>query len=87
MYGQQSTSGNFRETELSGRKNAGTDFSVDDAKKAASIMEKAINDAITNSGYNASSVTVKSNGDVIGFEFLCDGKKYEYSYTSGLKTR
>ena len=30
---------------------------------------------------------VKSNGDVIGFEFLCDGKKYEYSYTSGLKTR
>ena len=42
---------------------AGTDFSVDDAKKAASIMEKAINDAITNSGYNASSVTVKSNGD------------------------
>ena len=42
---------------------AGTDFSVDDAKKAASIMEKAINDAITNSGYNASSVTVKSNGN------------------------
>ena len=37
-------------------------FSTDDAKKAASIMEKAINDAITNSGYNASSVTVKSNG-------------------------
>ena len=27
------------------------------------------------------------DGDVIGFEFLCDGKKYEYSYTSGLKTR
>ena len=30
---------------------------------------------------------VKSNGEVIGFEFFCDGKKYEYSYTSGLKTR
>ena len=23
----------------------------------------------------------------IGFEFFCDGKKYECSYTSGLKTR
>ena len=55
MYGQQSTSGNFRETEPEGKMTQ--------------------------------MKPVKSNGDVIGFEFLCDGKKYEYSYTSGLKTR
>ena len=41
---------------------AGTDFSTDDAKKAASIMEKAINDAITKSGYNVGDVSVKSTG-------------------------
>ena len=41
---------------------AGTNFSTDDAKKAASIMEKAINDAITKSGYNVGDVSVKSTG-------------------------
>ena len=41
---------------------AGTDFSTDDAKKAASIMEKAINDAITKAGYNVGDVSVKSTG-------------------------
>ena len=30
---------------------------------------------------------VKFNGEVTGFEFLCDGEKYEYSYTTGLKAR
>ena len=40
-----------------------TDYSADDAKKAAEIMEKAINSAITDSGYNVEAVTVKSNGD------------------------
>ena len=30
---------------------------------------------------------LKSSGVVIGFVFFCDGKKYEFSYTSGLKTR
>ena len=39
---------------------AGTDYSTDDAKKAASIMEKAINDAITKSGYNVGDVSVKA---------------------------
>lgn len=30
---------------------------------------------------------VKFNGEVTGFEFLCDGEEYEYSYTTGLKAR
>ncbi len=64
---------------------AGTDFSTDDAKKAAEIMENAINDAISKSGYNVSSVSVTSAGTG-AFTIKSGSTGTDASITSGNNT-
>ena len=63
----------------------GTDFTADDAKKAAEIMEKAVNDAISKTGYNVDDISVKSNGDGT-FTLKSESTGTDANITTGINT-
>ena len=62
-----------------------SDFTADDAKKAAEIMEKTINDAISKSGYDVEDISVKSNGDGT-FTIKSQSTGKDANITTGINT-
>ncbi|MDY5577078.1 MAG: flagellin [Lachnospiraceae bacterium] len=62
-----------------------TNYTADDAKKAAEIMEKTINDAISKTVYDLEDISVKSNGDGT-FTIKSQSTGKDANITTGINT-